>query len=102
VVLGDFRLTDQAAIVTGGEAGIGRATAVALAEPRAHAGGAAPRPWMDTSSEYFSPALHVNTTAPFVLSRTATQAMDFVMNNDALRTAPALINPVLPPQPQPR
>lgn len=36
MILDDFRLTDQVAIVTGGGAGIGRGTAVALAEAGAH------------------------------------------------------------------
>jgi 7-alpha-hydroxysteroid dehydrogenase len=40
-----------------------------------NAGGTAPLPAMDTSSEYFSTALHFNATAPFVLSRLAAQAM---------------------------
>jgi 7-alpha-hydroxysteroid dehydrogenase len=133
MILDDFRLTDQVAVVTGGGAGIGRGTAVALAEAGAHvvvaartqsnlddtvrqieqtgrnglavvtdvmieddltnlvdttvaqfgrldilvnnAGGTAPLPAMDTSSEYFSTALHFNATAPFVLSRLAAQAM---------------------------
>jgi 7-alpha-hydroxysteroid dehydrogenase len=36
VILDDFRLTDQVAIVTGGGAGIGRGAAIALAEAGAH------------------------------------------------------------------
>lgn len=133
MIIDDFRLTDQVAIVTGAGAGIGRAIAVAFAEAGAdvvvaartqadldetvrlieatgrrglavvtdvmkeddlaalvaatidhfgklsvlvnNAGGTAPRAAMQTSSRYFSTAMHFNAMAPFLLSQLAAQAM---------------------------